>query len=181
MDRRYCRDHFSPGNNGDENLAFFLGRAFGDFEAEFEFRWDVVWTHAGFIFRASDARHYYMVHFPVNGQQYRVEGFWAAISKVDENGFFEIMSMQLVHGVSSGPKLWHQVRLAVSGSEIRLWVDGRPLPVANDTTYSHPGYVGLSTYGSLGGGPKSSFRNVRICGRSDPGPDWDVSVRPQRN
>lgn len=65
----------APGNNGDENLAFFLGRAFGDFEAEFEFRWDVVWTHAGFIFRAPDTRHYYMVHFPVNGQQYRVEGF----------------------------------------------------------------------------------------------------------
>ena len=72
-----------PHNLGDENLAIYSEHAFGDFEAEYEFRWDSVWTDAGFIFRGKDARHYYLVQFPVVGQHYRAEHFWAAISKVD--------------------------------------------------------------------------------------------------
>ncbi len=38
----------APGNLG-ENLAVYAGQAYADFEAEFEFRWDVVWTNAGLI------------------------------------------------------------------------------------------------------------------------------------
>ena len=77
----------APENHVDENLAFFTKQAYTDFEAEFEFRWESIWTNAGFVFRAGDSRHYYMVHFPVVGQQYRAEHFWGAISKVDESGF----------------------------------------------------------------------------------------------
>lgn len=36
-----------PHNLGDENLAIYNEHAFGDFEAEYEFRWDSVWTDAG--------------------------------------------------------------------------------------------------------------------------------------
>jgi len=33
----------APSNLG-ESLAVYTGQAYADFEAEFEFRWDVVWT-----------------------------------------------------------------------------------------------------------------------------------------
>ena len=104
----------APGNLGNENLAFYIAQAYADFEAEFEFRWDMVWTNAGLVFRARDAQRYYMLHFPAVGQQYRAEHFWAAISKVDESGFVKMLQMEMVHGVSSAPTLWHKARVAGS-------------------------------------------------------------------
>ena len=178
----------APENHVDENLAFFTRQAYTDFEAEFEFRWESIWTNAGFIFRAGDSRHYYMVHFPVVGQQYRAEHFWGAISKVDESGFVEVLKMELIHGVSSIPTLWHKVRVAVRGNEIRAWVDGRPLSVVRDDTYTRSGYVGLATYCSSGKCSftnnkelKSSFRNLRIRGHAEKAPPWDESIQPVRN
>ena len=171
----------APGNLGDENLAFYTGRAYADFEAEWEFRWDMLWTNAGLVFRATDAQHYYMVHIPVVGQHYRAEHFWACISKVDETGFVEVLNMEVVHGVSSTHTLWHKVRVAVAGNEIRVWVDGRPLSVVKDDTYSEPGYVGLSTYVTLEEPNKSSFRNLRIRGQQAQAPAWDPAVQPVRN
>ena len=41
--------------NEDVLMAFHTGRAYGDFEAEFKFRWDGPHCGAGFIFRAQDA------------------------------------------------------------------------------------------------------------------------------
>ena len=173
-----------PYDLGDLNLAVCTDSAYQDFEASFEFRWDVGVTNAGFVFRARDARHYYMLHFPVVGQHYRIEHFWGAISKVDESGFAKVVGngkMEMIGGVPSEIGLWHKVRLVVKGSEIRAWIDGRPLAPVTDDTYSGPGYVGLSTYASLRAGAKSSFRNVRIRGKSAAGPAWDASVQPARN
>ena len=62
-----------PENLVDENLAFYTPKVWQDFEAEFEFRWDIVWTTAALLFRAVDARHSYAVDFPVVGQHYRGE------------------------------------------------------------------------------------------------------------
>jgi len=178
----------APENHVDENLAFFTKQAYTDFEVEFEFCWDCMWTNAGFIFRARDARHYYMVHFPVVGQQYRAEHFWGAISKVDETGFVEVLKMELIHGVSSIPTLWHKVRVAVRGNEIRVLVDGRPFSVVRDDTYTQPGYLGLATYCSSGKYSltnnkelKSSFRNLRIRGNAERAPLWDKSIQHERN
>jgi len=122
-----------------------------------------------------------MVHFPVVGQQRRAEHFWACISKVDETGFVEVLNMEMVHGVSSNKDIWHKVRVAVAGNEIRVWVDGRPLSVVEDDTYSEPGYVGLSTYTTYQAPPKSSFRNLRIRGQEAQPPAWDPAVQPVRN
>jgi len=58
-----------PANLADENLAFYTAHAYGDFEAEFDFRWEISATTAGFVFRAQDACHYYVVDFPTVGQQ----------------------------------------------------------------------------------------------------------------
>ena len=171
----------APGNLGDENLAIYTQRAYGDFEAEWEFRWDNVWSNAGFFFRGRDPRHYYLAHSPVVGQHYRAEHFWGLISKVHENGFVEVLDMQMVHGVTSTPKVRHRARLVVSGGEFRVWVDGRPLRAVTDDTYTEPGYVGLSTYTTLETTAKSIFRNVRIRGAEAEAPQWDSKVEPARN
>jgi len=168
----------APPDLGDENLAIYCEHAFGDFEAEYEFRWDSVWTDAGFIFRGKDARHYYLVQFPVVGQHYRAEHFWAAISKVDGTGYIQALDTQLVHGVSSAPQVWHHARIRVQGHEFRLWVDGRPFPVVTDDTFSESGYVGLYTQSCLGEGDRSSFRNVRITGQPAQAVPWDAGPQP---
>src|SRR5688572_30623863 len=58
----------APPELGGRDLAIYTAQAYLGFEAEFEFRWDVCWSNAGFVFRATDARHFYMLHFPVVGQ-----------------------------------------------------------------------------------------------------------------
>ena len=167
-----------PRKAANEHLAFNTSRAYADFEAEFDFRWNIQNCGAGLMFRARDAQHYYMAHFPCTGQQYRAEHFWAAISKVDASGWVQFLQKELVHGVPSEIGIWHTVRLVVEGPEIRLWVDGRPLPVVRDDTYAGPGFVGLESFnardpdtvGPYGDpvvniGAGSSFRNARIRGR----------------
>ncbi len=89
--------------------------------------------------------------------------------------------MEMVHGVSSAPNVWHKVRVAVAGNEIHAWVDDRPLSVVTDDTYTEPGYVGLSTYASAWAGAKSSFRNLRIRGQQAQASSWDASVQQPKN
>ena len=171
----------APDDLSDRNLAFHTGRAYADFEAEFDFRWDSSWANAGLVFRARDARHYYLVHFPVAGQTRRAETFWGAISKVSESGFIEILSMDLVPGVTSQTGPWHTVRVAVTGAQIKAWVDGRPMSTVVDATYPEPGYVGLCASNGAGPGGKSSFRNLRIRGQSVRAPAWNAAIQPRRN
>ena len=53
-----------PRKAANEHLALNTSRAYADFEAEFDFRWNIQNCGAGLIFRAQNAQHYYMVHFP---------------------------------------------------------------------------------------------------------------------
>jgi len=170
-----------PHNLADENLAMFTKHAYGDFEAEFEFRWDIDRTTAALVFRAQDTEHYYVVDFSCVGQQYRAEHFWGLVSKVDERNMREGLHMEMMHGISSAVFLWHKARVVVKGDEIRVWCDGRPLAVVRDKTFSTPGFVGLTSFSCFGGSAKSSFRNLRIRGRAVEPPKWDESIRPKRN
>ena len=183
-----------PRIAADEHLAFNTSRAYADFEAEFDFRWNIQNCGAGLIFRARDAQQYYMAHFPCTGQQYRAEHFWAALSKVDESGWVHFLQKELVSGAPSEIGIWHKVRLVVEGPEFRLWVNGRPQPVVRDDTYTGPGFVGLESFnardpdtiGPYGDpivniGAGSSFRNVRIRGRKDDSVAWDPGPKPVRN
>ena len=170
-----------PHNLTEQNLTLFTRHAYGDFEAEFEFRWDIMWTTGALVFRAQDATHYYVVDFPVVAQQYRAEHFWGTVAKVDERNWREGLHMQMVHGVSSAPHLWHKARVEAKGDEIRVWCDDRPLAVVRDKTYSRPGFVGLTTYSGSGESAKSSFRNLRIRGLTAEPARWDESTRPARN
>ncbi len=171
----------APADLGDRNAAINTTSAYLDVEAEFEFRWDIVWTGAGFVFRAKDSLHYYMVHFPAVGQQYRAEHFWACISKVDGTGLVDVLKMEMVHGVSSAARLWHKVKVNVAGDVIRVWVDGRPVSPVMDDTYPDPGYLGLSTYSSLSVGDRSRFRNLQINGQAVEAQPFDPEPQPQQN
>ena len=180
----------------DENLAFYTKEVYADFEAEFDFCWENSICGAGFVFRARDARHYYLVHFPCTGQQFRSEHFWAAISKVGESGWVQVLKMAMVPGVPSEVGWWHTAKIAVKGSEIRLAVDGRPFPTVHDDTYTQPGYVGLSSYSGTGTSypftptptqqvistecGRGCFRALSIRGQSTPSRQWDASCQPQR-
>ena len=167
----------APQNLAEEYLAIYTRHAYGDFEAEYEFRWDIGWTDAGFVFRGKDARHYYLVQMPASGQQRRSEHFWAAISKVDGNGVVQMLRMELIHGVTSSMFVWIHARIKVTGNELQLWVNGRPLFVTDDT-FAEPGYVGLYTQSGLGESDKSSFRNVCITGESVEAAPWNGAVEP---
>ena len=178
-----------PENLADENLAFFTREAYRDFQAEFEFRWDLCdpigsWaaeTSAGFLFRAEDARHYYAVHFPGSDQELATEYFWGMISRVDASGFVEVLKAERVPGVSTALGQWHKVRVVVEGDQIMVRVDGRPMTPVVDATYRDGGRIGLATNSGLGATPKSSFRNLRVSGPPVPAPAWDESVQPGRN
>ena len=164
--------------NVDDYLAFYQGGDYGDFEAEFDFRWDAGQSGSGFIFRAQDTHHYYLAHIPVNGEVIRAEHFWACIYVVDGTGWAKVLRMEMLHGVPTEFPLWHTARLQVAGNEIRLWVDGRPLTPVHDDTYAGPGRVGLEAYGSRE--EMSTFRNVRLRGDRTEGTAWDPSVQPMQ-
>jgi hypothetical protein len=166
--------------NVDLMQAFDTAKAYGDFEAQFKFRWGSSGhSGAGFIFRATDAGHYYMAHFPSIGQATRTSHFWAVISKVDANGWTEVLKMQMLHGVSTEPQVWHQVRLLVQGNEFRLWVDGRPMAVVTDDDYAGPGHIGLHAWSYHR--ESSTFKDVRIRGKAARDPQWDSTIKPVKN
>jgi len=165
--------------NEDIIQAFYTGEAYADFEAEFKFRWDGDHSGAGIIFRAQDARHYYLAHFPNIGQAVRASHFWAVISKVGDSGWTEVLKMEMLHGVPTEREVWREVRLVVKGNEFRLSVDGRPMSVVTDDTYSKPGFVGLGTWTARI--ECSTFQNLRIRGRPVRGKSWDAALKPVKN
>ena len=167
-----------PSQVGGDLLAFNTGRSYAAAEVEFDFRWNISHCGAGLIVRARDAGHYYLVHFPCCGQCNRAEHFWAVISKVGDDGWAEVLKMEVVHGVASEAEMWHTARVVVQGNEIRLWVDGRPVSVVCDDAYSS-GYVGLESW--TFSGPGSSFRNVRIRGEEAAAPAWDNALKPPQD
>ena len=156
----------APTNLGDPNLAICTERVYGDFEAEFDFVWDTVWTNAGFVFRAQDARHYYMVNFPMVDEDYCAADFCAMVSIVKSTGWARVLDMKIVHGISRVSTAWNTVKVKVVGNLVEVWVDGEPVLTVYDDTYPELGYVGLGTYSRLGTGAKSRFRNFRILGET---------------
>ena len=167
-----------PSQVGMDLLAFDTAQSYSDVEVEFDFRWNISHCGAGVIVRAQDKGHYYLVDFPCCAQCTRAEHFWAAISKVDDQGHVEVLHMQVVHGVASEASMWHSARVLVQGNEIRLWVDGRPCTVVRDDTYQ-TGYVGLESWTFSGTG--SSFRNLRIRGTQASSPTWNDALEPPQN
>jgi len=165
--------------NEDVLMAFHTGQAYADFEAEFEFRDDKEGKGVGLIFRAQDSRHYYLAHFPRIGQVARAEHFWAIISKVDDSGWAQVLKMEMLHGVVTEAGVWHHVRLVVKGNEFHLWVDGRPMAVVRDSTYTQPGLVGLATWSYHR--ECATFRDLLVRGESVPPKPWNATLQPVKN
>ena len=166
-------------NNEEILQAYHTGAAYGDFEAEFGFRWDAPHCGAGFIFRARDQRHYYLAHFPCIAQCVRAEHFWVAISKVGDTGWTEVLEMEMLHGVAGERQMWHQARVVSRGNTLQVWVDGRPSSIVRDDTCAAAGAVGLEAWGH--GNDSVWFRNLRIRGEAAGLSDWDATMRPVKN
>ncbi len=150
-------------------------KAYGDLEAEFEFSRIAGHSFVGLVVRAQDARRYYVVEFPFCGQQIREGHFWAAITRMDETGYAKVLMLERVPGVPGEAGLWHQARVVVKGDEIRLWVNGRPLPPVRDAAYPAVGRVGMVQWNDCG------FRNLRIRGTETLAPAWDEAAKPVQN
>jgi len=166
-----------PETRDTHFLAFHLPQAFADVTIEFDLMTSYRETgsgDAGVILRAQDANHYYWVRFPWCGQQLRAKHFWAAISKVDASGCIRNIELAMIPGVPSETDRWYEVRVACSGQTIRVWVDGRPGPVATDATFA-AGRIGFAGYGGF------SVRNIRVTGDAVAPARWDAGVRPPRN
>jgi len=157
-----------PDRRNLHSRAFCKARAFKDLTAEFEFNGNYRETgtgSAGLILRAADAHHFYFVWFPWGGQQLRAKHFWAAVAKVEGDGYLRNIKAAWVPGVPSETDRWYNVRVTAEGPTIRVWVDGRRALDVIDSSYSS-GYVGLAGYGWY------MFRTIRISGREVPPPTW---------
>ena len=181
--------------NVDVHLAFNTAKAYSDFEAEFEFRFESATAGASLIFGARSATDYFMAHIPTHGQTYRAKNFWAAFSRMQPTGYLKILKLQLMHGVVSelgmplhGYKLgegltlgvgpWHKVRVRVQGQEFRLWVDDRPGPTWHEPDYQG-GRIGFETWSYHYRG--AVFQNVRVRGTEIDVEPWDSTIKPAQN
>ncbi len=157
-----------PDRRNLHSRAFYTAQAFKDLTVEFEFNANYRETgsgSAGLILRAADANHFYFVYFPWGGQQLRAKHFWAAIAKVQGDGYLRNIKAVWVPGVPSETDRWSRVRVEARGPQISVRVDGRRALSVTDKTYKS-GCVGLAGYGWY------FFRNVRISGETIPPPAW---------
>ena len=149
--------------------AFYTAQAFEDLVVEFEFNAnyrELGAGQAGVILRAADSDHFYFVYFPWQGQQLRAKHFWAAIAKVEGDGYLRNLKAVWVPGVPSEVDRWYKVRVEAQGPEISVWVDGRFALSVTDESYSS-GCLGLGGYGWY------FFRNVRMTGTEAAAPAWN--------
>ena len=152
--------------------AFFVGKAFSDFTAEFEYK--AYYRNngqgdAGMILRAQDGNHFYYVRFPWGAQSLRSKNFWGGIAKVSGDGYLRNMVYENVRGVPSETDRWYKVKVEARGPKIRVWVDGRFAFEATDDSYKS-GFVGFAGHGWY------FFRNLTINGTEVAPPAWDKSV-----
>ena len=81
-------------------LAFDKTSAYSDLEAEFTVSMPTGHADIGFIVRAQDPTHYYLIHFPQSGQSYRAQHFWAALSKAAGSGYLRFIALEHVQRVA---------------------------------------------------------------------------------
>ncbi|HPO17029.1 MAG TPA: exo-alpha-sialidase [Candidatus Hydrogenedentes bacterium] len=162
-----------PDQRNLHSRAFYTSQSFQDFTAEFEFNGNYRETgtgSAGLVFRAQDANHFYLLYFPWGGQQLRAKHFWAALAKIDGNGYWHNLAEEWVPGVPSETDRWYKIKIEVTGPDMHVWVDGRRALHVTDATFEK-GCAGLAGYGWY------AFRNVYITGPSTTAPIWDMQAK----
>jgi hypothetical protein len=85
----------------------------------------------GVIWRAKDARNYYIARYNPLEDNFRVY-------KVEDG-----KRTQLDHADAPGDREWHVLRIAMVGREITGYLDGKKLLIAEDSTFPDAGMIGL--------------------------------------
>jgi len=156
-------------------LAFHKAKAFTDVEATFTAQMNAGHADIGFIVRAQDPTHYYLIHFPQSGQSYRAQHFWAALSVADGLGYLRVLRLEHVRRVASNPfGLAHQARVKVTGDRFQVWLNGHPALDARDATYQQ-GRVGLAGFATF------SHGKVVVTGTEVSAGAWDESIKQVKN
>ncbi len=159
-----------PDKPNLHSRAFSTTQSFGDLSAEYEVNCNYRENGAGgagFVFRATDATHFYAVYLPWGGQQLRAKHFWISIVKADGDGYLRSIKSAYVPGVPSETDRWYKIRLEVKGPNMEVWVDGRRALSVSDDSYKS-GAVGMVGYGWY------FFRNINIAGAKGPAIAWDA-------
>jgi hypothetical protein len=156
-------------------LAFAKDRAYSDLEAAFTIQMKTGHADQGFVVRAQDPTHYYLLHFPQSGQQYRAQHFWAALSVADGSGYLRVKHMALVRRVASNPfGIAQHARVKVTGDRFQVWVNGHPALDVRDATYRE-GRIGLAGF------EKFAHGKVVVKGTEVQPGKWDDAVAQVRN
>jgi hypothetical protein len=155
------------------HYAFFKPVAYRDLHAQFEIRL-MAHSDAGLIFRAASAGQFYILHFPNCGQASRAQHFWAALSRMDEDGYLRIVKLGLVNRVPSNLGIWLGVDAVIRENRVLVRIGDEGVFEATDAKYAGPGRVGLYIFG------EANIRNVRIDGAETPGIAWDENKQPRR-
>ncbi len=156
-------------------LAFLKTKAYSDVEAEFDVTMPAGHADEGFIFRAQDPTHFYIVHFPQCGQGYRAQHYWAALSKADGSGYLRIITMNHVQRVASNPVgTTNHAKIKVTGDRIQVWVNGFPAIDERDKSYKS-GRIGLAGFVAFAHG------KVTVDGKIARAAAWNDKVKQVKN
>lgn len=173
----------SPVGDGDGwqryVFAFNQAQAFSDVDATFTVQLGDPGKDAtadlGFIARAQDPTHYYLIHFPQSGQSARGQHFWAALSVADGSGYLRMLKLELVRRVASNPTgLAHRARVKLTGDRIQVWLNDHPALDVRDSTYQQ-GRVGLAGLNAF------SLGKVFVSGTKVAAGPWNENVKQVKN
>lgn len=156
-------------------LAFYKPKAYKDIEAQFAVQMPANHADLGFIVRAQDPTHFYLIHFPQCGQGYRAQHFWAALSVADGSGYLRLLALNHVQRVPSNPLgILNQARLKVEGDHFQVWVNGHPALDVRDHRYRQ-GRIGLAGFAQARHG------QVQVEGTEVTAPPWNEAVGQIKN
>lgn len=156
------------------HYAFQTESAFWDVRIRFEFQ---LTSHsdAGVILRATDASHFYLLHFPNCGQASRAQHFWVALSRMDDRGYLTRVRMETLRRVPSNNGIWLTAEIALTGNRFDVRVGEFGRITIEDDTYTGPGRIGLYLFG------KAGIRNVVIEGDPVSEDAWNPSIESPVN
>ena len=141
------------------HFAFDRTRALQDCRVSFDF---LLRGHSdtGIILRARDESHFYLVHFPNCGQASRAQHFWAALSKMGDAGYLELVRLQMLPRVPSTNGIRMRCEITLQGDRFTVRVGDYGRFEVCDGTYGGPGAVGAYLFG------KAEIGNVRVDGQA---------------
>lgn len=124
-----------PDGTEVEYLAVRHDEEYGDFSAQFRFKFRSVIGVARFLFRVQDSGRYYALDVPWVGQQSRGRHFWAGIVKADGTPLQQYLNFGLVLGLGANVDYWYDAKVTAEGPRLRAWINGRLVADVDDSTY----------------------------------------------